>query len=54
MNIQQAEEVINGIKAECEGGSLDWGFVDSADAICHSWLLLNSNNVEKIITSTGT
>ena len=27
MNIQQAEEVINGIKAECEGGNLDWGFV---------------------------
>ena len=54
MNIQQAEEVINGIKAECEGGNLDWGFVDSADSICHSWLLLNSDNVDKIITATGT
>ena len=43
MNIKEAEEVIKGLKADCDSGTLDWGYVDGADSVCHSWLVFGQN-----------
>ncbi len=56
MNIKEAEEVIKGLKADCDSGTLDWGYVDGADSVCHSWLVFNSSpqNTDKVVKLFGT
>ena len=56
MNQNEAEIIIQGIKTKCDSGLLDWGYVDSADSICHLWLLLisSSSDLQRVWGLAGT
>ena len=41
MNRQEAEEIAGGYTAQCESGARDWGWIDSADSPCRSFLFFH-------------
>ena len=41
MKREEAEEIAQGYTAQCESGMRDWGWIDSADSPCRSFLFFH-------------
>jgi tetratricopeptide (TPR) repeat protein len=41
MNRQEAQQIAEGYTAQCESGARDWGWIDSADSPCRSFLFFH-------------